>query len=315
MRRILLIRTDRMGDLLMTLPAVRAMRKAFPEAQITLLMKKELFPLLEHHPDLDRLLPWEGISEGWGTLWRWSRRLHRERFDAAVIFNPAKFFHLAVFLAGIPVRIGYRRKLPWTLTASIPDTKASRLGHESDYNLELVQLLGARESDKAPSLPVGEEARGELDLLLARCGAPAEKPWVALHPWTSNPVKGWSMNRFEEVARGLQQQGVGVLVIGTPEEKAPQPPWRIQGDQIINLTGRLPLKLLPALLARCRLLVSNDSGPVHVAAGVGTPVVVVAPGLHEKNLQRWRPLGEHHRILLDPTAEEVLAEVRSLCGP
>jgi len=92
--------------------------------------------------------------------------------------------------------------------------------------------------------------------------------------------------------------------------------WKARGiPWIKNLVGQVPLKVLPALLRHCGLLVSNDSGPVHVAVAVGTPTIVVAAKFQEPVLNRWGPLGSEHQILLAPTAEEVAAAVRRrLCG-
>jgi len=300
-----------MGDLLMSLPAVRQIRAAFPKAKVALLIQQDLEPLLEGHPDLDQILRWDpGQGQGWGAMLRWGRALRRERFDCAVILNPTKLFHSAVWLAGIPIRAGYRRKWGFLLTRSIPDTKQTRERPEAEYNLELLPLLGLRPSGPVLKLPVRPEKEAEILRLLESRGLKTAPRPVAVHPWTSNTAKSWPMDSFQHLIRLLEGSGVPVIVIGGEENQTAMRKWKAAlPEGTGDLVGQVPLGLLPALLKQCRALVSNDSGPVHVAAAVGTPVVVVSPRSHAPILNRWRPLGEPHKILLDPDAEQAAAAV------
>ena len=311
LRRILLIRNDRMGDLLMSMPAVHQIRAAFPEAKLTLLIQEDLAELLEGHPDADRILrcdPRQG--QGWGAILRWARILRRERFDCAAILNPTRLFHAATFLARIPTRAGYRRKWGSLLTRSIPDTKQARGGHEAEYNLELVRLLGIQASEPVLSLPTRPETEAEAAGILESRGIRATDRPVAVHPWTSNESKSWPLDSFLQLIRSLDASGVPVLVIGGQECRAAMQRWKgALPSSIADLVGQVPLRLLPALLRRCRVMVSNDSGPVHVAAAVGTPAVVVAPQSHAALLNRWRPLGDRHRILIAPGVDQVAAAI------
>lgn len=302
----------------MTLPAIREIRRGFPNAALTLLLSKEVQPLIEGHPDVARLFAWDrqgGI--GWAETLRWALALRKERFDAAIIFNPTRQFHVAAFLAGIPVRIGYRRKWGFLLTRSIPDTKASRTLHESGYNLELASLFGIRTLGAAVlSLPIHPEAEAEAERILGSHGVPPSSRPIALHPWTGNfsetAHRRWPLESFRALALSLQGCGRPILVIGAPEFIPLMEPWKAGGiSWIRNLVGHVPLKTLPALLRRCALLVSNDSGPVHVAAAVDTATIVVASKSQAPVLKRWGPQGPEHRILLAPTVEEVAAAVRA----
>lgn len=286
-----------MGDLLMTLPVVRSLRRSFPKTKLVLLMKQELHPLLEGHPDLDGIIPYDSSEgQGWRATLQWGKRLKAHRFDTVLIANPTRLFHVASFLAGIPRRIGYRRKWGFLLTAGIPDTKAARKGHEADYNLELLPLLEIPSSSAELVLSVSPEQEKEAAQWL-------EPGSVALHPWASNPAKALPLSFFEETARELASKGVKLLWIGEPGP-GEKPPSK---EGAIDLTGQVPLRLLPALLKQCALLISNDSGPVHVAAGVGTPALVVAPESHRPALERWAPLGKGHQLLFSPQPAQTAA--------
>ncbi|MBI3332942.1 MAG: glycosyltransferase family 9 protein [Candidatus Omnitrophica bacterium] len=312
--KVLIVRNDRMGDLLMSLPALHEIRASFPEAHLTLLLQKGLEPLLEGHPDVDRLLVWEPAKgQGLGAIWGWAGRLRRERFDAALVLNPTRLFHAASCLAGIPLRIGYRRKCGILLNRTVPDTKARRDLHEVEYNLELVRLLNSSSQTQchpAPALylPSRPETDREAEELLKGRGISADERPIAIHPWTSNPAKGWPLESFLEVARRLAKGGRPVLILGGSECRGLMDPVKPQmGSGPVDLVGRVPLKVLPALLRRCSVLISNDSGPVHVAAAVGTSTIVVAPESHARLMARWRPLGDGHRILLSPRVEDLVA--------
>ena len=313
--RILLIRTDRMGDLLLSLPAVHAVRTFFPKMEIALLVQKGLEPLIKGHPDIDDILMYrpEG-GKGWKGIFRWAWQLRKHRFHMVIVLNPTRLFHIATFLAGIPTRVGYKRKWGFLLSASILDTKAVRNSHEVDYNLELVRLLGIPPSDPVLALPKREEADLEVQRLFQFHSIALSSRPIALHPWTSNPTKGWPLESFQEVVQRLSHLNwlkQPILIIGGEEWIPAMKQWglpELNGPTpVINLVGQVSLSVLPALLRRCTALVSNDSGPVHVAAAVGTPTVVVAPQSHASLLARWRPLGNGHQILLSPTPEEVVA--------
>jgi heptosyltransferase-2 len=310
--KILCVRTDRMGDLLLSLPAVHALRQAFPDTQITLILQHGLEDLLQDHPDLDQVQPWDPCKgQGWGEIFRWSWRLRQEQFDVAVVFNPTQFFHVATFLAGIPLRIGYRRKWGFLLSRSILDTKASRQLDEVEFNLELVRLLGISTSQPQLILPRDPKAEEECRQFLARQGQPNSQPPIAVHPWTSHPSKAWPLESFSKVIEQLATFGRPILIIGGPESSDSMSRWEpTLSVNVVDLVGRLPLRLLPALLRGCALLISNDSGPVHVAAAVGIPTVVVAPQEHARLLRRWCPSGQGHLLLLSPKVEEVISSVR-----
>lgn len=306
--RILLVRTDRLGDVLMSLPVASAIRQALPAARIWLLVRKELQTLLEGHRDFERVLALpEPANEGWQASFRLARWLRSFRFDAALILNPTRFFHLTCFLAGIPLRIGYRRKWGFFLNRAVADTKHLLSLHETEYNLELTRLLGIEASPAGFTLPERPEARAQVLQLLSSEGVPQDARPVAIHPWTSNPAKGWPLENFSEAARRLVGEGRTVLLIGQQLRAGPFLPIP---PGVFNLCDKTSLRMLAELLRFCSVLVTNDSGPAHVAAAVGTPVIVVAPREHERQMQRWKPLGESNRVLLSPTMDELLAAVR-----
>ena len=272
MNRIAVVRTDRMGDLLMTLPAVVALRARYPDAVIDLVALKSAAPVLTGTPEIQTVYSYDpGEGPEPFQIMRWAGRLRANRYDAIIIFNPTRLFHAAAFLAGIPVRAGYSRKWGFLLNRTIADTKASRLLHESEYNLELARLLDATAEMSDLRLWISIENAESARQLLKNNGVPEKSKPVAIHPWTSNPVKSWPMESFIQTALALVRNGLPVILIGQPEGA-----YRTE-NRCLDLTGKIPLPLLPAVLSECAGLISNDSGPAHIAAAVGTPLIVVAP--------------------------------------
>lgn len=317
--RLVAIRTDRLGDVLMNLPALAALRQRFPAASLTLVARPPLDDLLHHQPMVDAVSPYPPAYDAgwWGTI-RWALALRRKRFDAAIILNPTKRAHLAVWLAGIPIRVGYARKWGWTLTDTIPDRKAVGDKHETAYNLELAALLGASTAARIPQLTVAPEDRAVVRRLLDDVGASPQQTLIAIHPWTSDPAKQWPLPMVAQLIELLGADDTrGLILIGGPDEEE-RARYFLAGVRapVTSFVGRLSLRQLAALLADCRVLVSNDSGPVHVAAAVGTPTVTLFTGRRPSATpQRWGPAGPGHITLTNRhpeipiPVEDVLAAV------
>lgn len=306
--RILFMRTDRLGETLLNLPAMACVRAATPHAALTLLVHPSLQPLLRGLPGVDEVLTVDHASPGpwWARAFRLGRRLKAHRFDLAIVSNPKKELHLAVWLAGIPRRVGYDRKWGWCLTHRVPDRKALGERHEVEYNLELVEALGLPTSVVAWRLPRFEVEQREVLQLLDRQGIKASDQFIAIHPWTSNPLKQWPPARYQELIRVVSQHRPVVVIGGPDEQDRLHDVLPIERPRVANLVGRLSLRQLAALLQRAKVLVSNDSGPVHLAAAVGTPTVVLfgTPDA-ATGPRRWGPWGNEHTVISKPSIDAI----------
>jgi ADP-heptose:LPS heptosyltransferase len=310
--RILFARTDRLGDVLLNLPAVAALRAGGSGNHVTLLVQPELAVLLEGLPILDGLIAYrdDPARPWWRKVPELAALMRRQHFDAAVISNPKKELHAAAAMAGIPIRVGYGRKWGWLLTRRIRDAKGIGERHEVDYNYDLVRALGWPAASPPWRWPRLEREADGVRRLLASQGIRPSDPLLAVHPWTSHPRKQWPLPRYRELIR----QAAGrlperVALIGGPEERGRLEELAPLQAGVADLVGRLSLRELAALLQRARLLVSNDSGPAHLAAAVGTRTVVLfgttdpatGPG-------RWGPWGEGHAVICRPSMEAIALE-------
>jgi len=305
--RILVTRTDRIGDLVLSTPVFQALREKFPDAKIAALIFFEHREILEGNPYLDEVILYDkqGSEKGLWGQGRFAREIARKKFDMVIHLHATNRMHGMGRLAGIPVRIGWARRAPWALTHAIPDIKRQGREHESSYNFELLRPLGiTKPKQTAPYFPVSEKAKRSFEELVRHLYLPQNRPWVVIHPFASCPSKVWHISRFAALARRLARgREVSVIMIGSEKDR-PQASElnRLTGGLCHDLSGRLSLSTLGVLFKKSVLLVSNDSGPVHIAAALGTPVVSIFgrrdPGLSP---ERWRPLGENHQVLWHDT--------------
>ena len=309
--RILCIRTDRLGETILTLPVVTALRAAYPKAEITLLLHPDMAALLDGMPDVTDI--WaddSGSTGGWWTrVLRLSGRLRAGRFDTVLVCNAKKELHAAVRLAGIPQRAGYARKWGWCLTHRVPDRKYLGRRHEVDCNLDLVRALGQPVFAPAWRMPKYLREQDQIRQKLQGPGLKPAGPVVAVHPWTSNPRKQWPAARYRELIERIGSSASVVLIGG--EESLPHAPALVPDGaaRITDLTGRTSLRELAAVLKDAVLLVSNDSGPVHLAAALGTKTVVLFGGEDPATGPgRWGPWGTGHTVINRPTLEAITVD-------
>lgn len=306
-RNVLCVRLDNVGDVLMTTPALRALKALSGTPRLTLLASPAGAALAPLVPEIDEVIPYAAPwmkppapepAEAFRTL---VERLAARAFDAAVIFTvysqsplPAA---LACLLAGIPRRLAHCRENPYALlTHWLRETEPERgVSHEVHRQLGLVGLVGAHTDDERLALRIPAIAHAHAGHLLRE--ARVEGPWVAIHAGASAPSRRYAPERFAAVADGLVAAGLSVVFIGGGEEQ--ELVARIRGRmtaRATSLVGRTDLGGLAALLARAGVLVANNSGPAHVAAAVGTPVV----SLYALTNPQHTPWGVPHRVLNHP---------------
>ena len=313
--RVLFIRTDRLGETLLNLPAIVTLKRAFPHASLTFLVQPELASLFQDVSDVNHVITCapDAQQSWWGQARALAQVLKPLQFDVAVISNSKKELHLAVWLAGIRWRVGYARKLGrWLLTHRLQDRKALGERHEVEYNLDLVRALGLPSSIPQWGYPRLVHEQVEVQRLLEQQGIRPSDPFIAVHPWASNPLKRWPLERYAALIRYARERlAVQVVMIGGPEE-ATESQSLPRAVPVANLTGRLTLRQLAALLQCARLLVSNDSGPVHLAACVSTRTLVLFGTPNPANgPHRWGPWGNGHCVIWRPSMDEItIDEVR-----
>jgi len=311
-KKILVVRNDRFGEFLLIIPALRALKEKFKDAKIFAVVNPYVKELAKAISYIDEIITWENRKHKFREILFFSHKLRKENFDLCIIFNPSKEFNIISFLAGIPIRVGYARKWDFLLTHKIEDKKYLGLKHEIDYNLELVGIIGADTDDKSLNLEIKEKIYiPQIDNY---------KNSVVVHPWTSDSIKQWPIEYFRDlVLRLAKELNEKVIIIGGKENlDISQKYFSDLDESIINLTGKTTLLELAVILKNSKILISLDSGPVHLASCVDTPVLAIFRNdIPAKSPIRWGPRSKKSIViaknnLSDITVEEVFDKVKEV---
>ena len=305
-RSILVIKPGAIGDLLQITPTIRALKRRFPEAEITVLVGLDgTRSLFEHSPHVAEVLAYDrkGGQRGWSGLLRFLHTIYRHRFDLVINFQRSRIVTWLITLAARPRRVLVYKKAH------------NRQVHAVVNHLETVAPLGIelRKMDYALELYLTEADEQNADAFLEQAGLAGRK-LVAFNPGASNLIKCWPPHKFAQLATRLQQElQLAVLVVGGPYEAYLYDAMAADMDAPpLNLVGKTSLLTLGALLKRTICLVSGDTGPLHVATAVGTPVVALFGAIDPA---RTGPVGDQHIIVRHPELPCVPCMAKTCTNP
>ena len=268
--RILIRLPNWVGDILLALPALQALRAGRPHAELVAMARPQHVELASRISAVDRIVPAPPAAARLPAWWRAVRALRAARLQAAVLLAPSFEAALTALAAGIPVRVGRgtdRRAL--LLTRALDPVPR---GHRADGFLELVGALGAGPAPGPLPFSLQAAERRHVDRLFAQAGLTARDRPVLVNPAAAKTPRAWSADRFRRLADTIADRHPGqpVLVHGRPPF-APAAGWR--RHPAVRSVRDVTLVQLGAVLERCRLYVGNDSGPMHLAAALGVPTV------------------------------------------
>lgn len=301
-KKILIIRTDRIGDVLLSTPVIKALRKKFPQAHIAMMVRPYARDIILGNPYLDEIIIYDkyGKQRSFLNTLRFAIRLRRKRFDLALILHPTSRVHIVSYIAQIKKRIGFNRKLAFLLSDRIEHRKQEGSKHELEYTLDVIRYLGIKAQDKNLFMPIREDSEAYIEEFLGKAGLGEQDRLVVLAPGASCPSKIWPAERFAEVANKLTKEfKIKIAIIGAEENLAIAEKLKMSlGCAYIDAVGKTSVSQLASLLHRSVLFISNDSGPVHLAVAVGVPTIAVF-GRAQDGLspRRWGPQGKDDRIL------------------
>ncbi len=312
LRRLLAVRLDNIGDVVMLTPALRALRHAFPAAGLTLMASpagSQVAPMLPWVDDIMVYRPvWQDAS--WSMPLDAGRELaladdlRRREFDAAFIFTsfsqspyPPAY---ACYLAGVPVRIGQSKEFGGSVLSTwvkpLPDAV-----HQVDRNLHLLSSVGISGAGEHMELAIPPAVQEQADALLAGHGIESEKPFLLLAPGASCEARRYDPVRFGVVAaRLLESTELPLVVVGSARERPLfEPVLTAAPRRIADLVGRTSIPELAAVIRRARLVIANNSGPLHMADAFVRPMVLLYSGTEHES--QWRPRFSPTELLRVPT--------------
>jgi heptosyltransferase-2 len=277
--RILVIQTAFLGDVVLTLPLVEALHTCFPGGHLTMLTTPTNAPLVEVQPGVDAVATYDkrGVQKGVRGMWAVARWVRAQGYD--IVVSPHRSIRSAVLAAysGSPQRIGFTQwGTRWAYTATVPRPLAA---HEAERNVRLLQALQPAQALASPRLRlrIAPEARRQADQFYTAAGVTGKTMVVGIIPGSQWGTKRWPAERFAAlVERVTARANTRCILFGAPAERAIAEAItaRYRGP-VLNLIGQTSLRALPAYMDRCSIVVSNDTGPMHIAAALGKPVVAL----------------------------------------
>lgn len=281
LKRVLIRSVNWIGDAVMTLPAIGVIREFFPQAEISVLANPLVSQVFKHHDWVDKVITFDrnGLHKGFFGRIRLAAEIRQHAFDLVIIMPNSLDGAIVPWLAGIPVRLGKKsdgRSL--LLTHGFPVSLQPEAVHQSQNYLAMLRYFGITGSEKEQRLQTTVEEDRKIASRLAEAGISDTDFVVGINPGaTYGAAKRWYPDRFAAVASRLSADiGARVVITGGPGETAIAADIEqdLAGNSL-NLAGKTSVRELMALLKRCNLLITNDSGPMHLAAAFGVPLVAI----------------------------------------
>jgi ADP-heptose:LPS heptosyltransferase len=323
-RNILVIDFGQLGDVVLSLPALRAIREKFPRARITVAVGKPGAPVVELSGYADATIPVDRVAlrdgpKPWAIvrIIRLVQEVRRKEFDFVIDLHSLSETNLLGFFSGATHRLYARRpgrSLDFLARFHTRPPVEEGDKHAVDRYLEVLVPLGIRNAPRMPRLRARAEDDRAVEAMLKKAKANAGVPLIGLFPGAGHPSRRWPLARFNELADMLTRNDeVRILVFAGPEERGMVAEVKASFPRSTLIFDRLSIPQLAAALSRLSVLISNDTGPMHVAAAVGTSVVLL---LDRRAPHTYLPVEGHHRIIQraigDISTEEVYGAARQL---
>ncbi len=311
--RILVVRTDRIGDVVLSTPLIRALRKARPQAHIAVMVRPYAAPVLEGNPNIDEIIVDDPSGEHAGRtgFWKQVRTLREKKIDTALMLLPTERAAWMLFLAGIRTRIGVGHKLYeiLTLMRTVSRHKYVPLRHEADYCLDLGRAIGVTAGDLTTEIFLTDAERDDGRTILLEYAGSAGL-MIGMTPGSGHSSPNWTPGRYLEFARELvRRHDVRVVVSGTEAEQDLLGIFRTSGVPGIAVLPPLPLRKFIAVVSRYDYFFSASTGPMHIAAALKVPTLSLFCPLPACSPQLWGPKGNDGAVIMAPDSA-----CNSTCG-
>ncbi|HLF13991.1 MAG TPA: glycosyltransferase family 9 protein [Bacteroidota bacterium] len=297
-RRFLIVRTDRIGDVILTLPMARVLKKCRPGAHVAMLVQSYTSELVSADPNVDQVI---SVDSHCPPYARTVAELRRANFDVVFHTHPRPRLALITALAGIPVRVGTGyRWYSFLFNRRVYEHRKDALKHELEYNLNLLRAVGcdAPWGDVRPRIDVEEAHMVKARRALADAGVPPGAKLAILHPGSGASARDWSPDNFAALASILAaHDGLAVLLTGGKgEERLVAGIRALCPPEVRSIVGSLGIREYAALAKLASVFIANSTGPLHIAAAVGTPVIGLYPQIRPLSAPRWGPYTDRKTV-------------------
>jgi len=309
-QKILIRGVNWIGDAVLTLPAIKSIRHAFPESHIALLVKPWVSDLFKENRDIDEIILYDDCHRGIRGRMRLSRELRAKKFDTAILLQNAFDAALITWLAGIPKRIGYKRDgRGLLLTDAVPITHEILEQHQVNYYLDLLNSAGIKASATEPYIPISEPERTWARNHLSSSFSDSTTPLIGINPGAAyGSAKRWLPERFAELIIKIFTEINGRVIIFGGESETEianeiiteinrlkiKLKIETSPSSLLIMSGKTDLRELASLISECDAFITNDSGPMHMASALFVPVIAI---FGSTSPVRTGPFGQIHKII------------------
>ncbi len=299
--KFLVIRTDRIGDVVLATPVPEAIKRSYPNSQVTMMVSAYTRDLFNHNPWVDEVITED--QENLKGFFKLVKLLRSKKLDVVILLRPTLRLALILFLTGIKVRIGTGyRAYGFLFNHRIYQHRKTIEKHELEYNLNMLAPLGMHKEKMMPQIYLSPEEERHSKRIFDDLNIREENVKIVIHPGSGHSSLNYPLKKFALLADKLIQ-GLSAKVILTGNQKEMKLSEKMRAsmrNQPFDLTGQTDLRGLCLLLKGADLLISNSTGPMHLASALGTPVVALFSPLFVASPKRWGPYGEGHEVISPP---------------
>lgn len=299
--RILVVRPDRIGDVVLSTPVLEVLRRHYSKGHITFMVRELVAPLVRGLSSVDEVFIYEpdGAHRGVGGFFKLVSDIRARKIQVGIVLHSHWKIAAALFVAGVAHRVGPLSKLHsyFFYNRGVRQRRSQVEMHEADYGLQLLRKIGVRVGTRnvPTAVAVSPEARAEARAFLSGAGWDGAQPLIAVHPGMGGSALNWPENHFFELIRRLLVEGKGVLVTAGPAEGE----ILVQVEKLLGSGPNRPILFggaragtvenLAAVLSWSSVVVAPSTGPLHIAVALGKPVVTFFPPIRVQSAVRWGP--------------------------
>ncbi len=277
--RILIVEPNWLGDVIFTTPAFKAIKRHYPESFLGVVAARRAAPILENNPYIDKIFRLDEKEEEKSIFSKISfiKKIKPYRFDKAILFHRSLTKTLLIFLAKIKERAGYNyKKRSIILTEKIPPVVKDSL-HKQDYYLNILKALGIKIADKNCRVYLGSREKKDIEKIIPQIKNLENNPLIGINPISNWAPKDWPLGNYQKLVKKILDKHPNFIFFITSKnkQKTITDTFSQFGKKVIDLTGKTTLRQLACLYNRLDLVISGDSGPLHLAGSVGANFIGV----------------------------------------
>ncbi len=303
-KKILVINTKYLGDLIVCTPALRALKKSFPNSSISILVRQEYKEVLTGNPNVDEIIPFDFSTKKIRGLerlkreWKFVRYLRRQKFDAVISLQSGDRYAQWSFLTGAKIRVAPKKQNMGFLLTEKVEVYEDTISY-LDYYLKIAETFGASADGKQTEFHLDNDFKAWFESFIGKHNVNSDDQLIGIHAGASEPTKIWPLEKFENLIEKLlaDHKVKIVLFVGPVEKKIVELFSQIQNSRIIVADSSGSIQQLAWLINSCRLFIANDSGARHIAAALNVPSITLFP---EDKISCWKfyeELGNQHFII------------------